>query len=83
MRRWESIMLGRDDKGNITTVRPVLDCSLSWIDEEEIVRFNSVLSQAPDMGLRPYVPHTTGPAGLFYKQRIEQFLARERSAASN
>ena len=83
IRRWESIMLGRDGKGNITTLRPVLDCSLSWIDEEEIVRFNSVLSQAPDMGLRPYVPHTTGPAGLFYKQRIEQFLARERSAASN
>jgi len=83
MRRWETTMLGRDEKGNITTVRPVLDCSLSWIDEEEIVRFNSVLSQAPNMGLRPYVPHTTGPAGLFYKQRIEQFLARERSAASN
>lgn len=82
MRRWETITLGRDDKGNITTVRPVLDYSLSWIDEEEVVRFNSVLSQAPNMGLRPYVPHTTGPAGLFYKQRIEQFLSRERSAAA-
>jgi hypothetical protein len=83
MRRWETPILGRDDKGNITTVRRLLDCSLSWIDEEEMVRFDSVLSQAPNMGLRPYVPHTTGPAGLFYKERIEQFLTKERSAASN
>ena len=82
MRRWETITLGRDDKGNITTMRPMLDFSLSWIDEEELVRFDSVLSQAPNMGLRPYVPHTTGPAGLFYKERIEQFLAKERSATS-
>lgn len=83
MRRWETTILGRDGNGNITTMRPVLDSSLSWIDEEETVRFDSVLSQAPDMGLRPYVPHTIGPAGFFYKERIEQFLSKERSAASN
>ncbi|MCP4341188.1 MAG: hypothetical protein GY799_20475, partial [Desulfobulbaceae bacterium] len=83
MRRWENIMLGRDDEGKITTIRPVLDYSLSWIDEEETVRFDSVLPQAPKMGFRPYVPHTTGPAGLFYQERIEQFLKKEGSAASN
>ena len=81
MRRWENIILGRDDQGNITTMRPVLDYFLSWIDEEETVRFDSVNSLAPNMGLRPYVPHTTGPAGLFYKERIEQFLSTERSSA--
>ena len=80
MRRWETPLLGRDDKGNITTMRPLLDFYLSWIDAEEDVRFDSVASQAPDMGLRPYTPHTTGPAGLFYKERIEQFLATERAA---
>jgi hypothetical protein len=82
MRRWETILLGRDNKGNITTMRPMLDCYLSWIDQDEIVRFDSVLSQAPNMGLRSYVPHTTGPAGFFYRERIEQFLEKERSAAS-
>ncbi len=83
MRRWETITLGRDDKGTITTMRPVLDCYLSWVDQDEVVRFDSVPSQAPDGGLRPYVPHTTGPAGFYYKERIEQFLAKERSGASN
>jgi hypothetical protein len=53
------------------------------MDEEEIVRFDSVRSQASDMGMRPYVPHTTGPAGFFYKEHIEQFLAKERSAAAD
>lgn len=82
MRRWETILLGRDDDGIITTMRPVLDYSLSWIDEDDNIRFDSIPSQAANMGLRSYVPHTTGPAGLFYKERIEQFLAREKSAAS-
>jgi hypothetical protein len=83
MRRWESVILGRGDDGKITTVRPILDYSLSWIDEEETVRFDSVPSQAPNMGFRPYAAHTIGPAGLFYQERLEQFLAKERSAASN
>ncbi len=82
-RRWENTILGRDAQGNITTMRPVLDYYLSWIDEEENVRFDSVHSDAPNMGMRPYVPHTTGPAGLFYKERIEQFLDKERSAVSD
>ncbi len=80
MRRWEVPVLGRDDQGNIATMRPILDYRLSWIDDEETVRFDSIPSKAPDMGLRPYVPHTTGPAGLFYRQRIDQFLATEGAA---
>jgi hypothetical protein len=83
MRRWETPMLGRGENGTITTMRPQLDYSLSWIDEEETVRFDSVQSQAKDSGIRPYVPHTTGPAGIFYKERILQFLAQERSAAES
>ncbi len=82
MRRWEYPVLGRDGKGRITTMRPLLDYFLSWIDEEENVRFDSVQSQAANMGMRPYVPHTIGPAGIFYQERIAQFLAKERSAAS-
>jgi hypothetical protein len=83
MRRWETPMLGRDENGAITTMRPQLDYSLSWIDEDETVRFDSVQSQTKNSGIRPYVPHTTGPAGIFYKERIQQFLARERSAAES
>jgi hypothetical protein len=80
MRRWETPILGRDENGTITTMRPQLDYFLSWIDEEETVRFDSVQSQAKKSGIRPYVPHTTGPAGIFYRERIQQFLAQERSA---
>lgn len=80
MRRWEEILLGRDDEGRISPMRPLLDYSLSWIDEEENVRFDSVPSSAPGGGMRPYVPHTTGPAGLFYQERLARFLAKERSA---
>jgi hypothetical protein len=83
MRRWETVVLGRDDNGTITTMRPVLDYFLSWIDEEETVRFDSVQSQAANQCLRPYVAHTTGPAGLFYQERIARFLAGERSAAAS
>ena len=80
MRRWEVPLLGRDKEGNIATMRPILDYRLSWIDEEENVRFDSVPAHSPDLGLRPYIPHTTGAAGLFYRQGIERFLATERAA---
>ncbi len=80
MRRWETVLLGRDNEGNIATMRPILDYKLSWIDEDENVRFDSISSKAPNMGFRSYVPHTTGPAGLFYQERIAQFLATERAA---
>jgi hypothetical protein len=82
MRRWEDIRLGRDDQGRISPMRPLLDYSLSWIDEDEDVRFDSVPSSAPNKGLRPYVPHTTGAAGLFYQERLTRFLAAERSGAA-
>ncbi len=82
MRRWEYPLLGRDEQGRITTMRPLLDYFLSWIDEEETVHFDSVHSQAADSGMRPYVPHTIGHAGIFYQERIAQFLAGEGSASS-
>jgi hypothetical protein len=76
-RRWENIILGRDDNGQITVLRPSLDYALSWMTEDEEVPFDAIQSQAKDHGLRPYTPHTTGSAGLFYEARIQQFLARE------
>jgi hypothetical protein len=81
MRRWEDILLGRDDQGRVTTMRPVLDFYLSWIDADERIRFDSEGAQAANQGLRPYMPHTTGPAGFFHRERLERFLAKERSSA--
>lgn len=78
VRRWETILLGRDQDGVITTVRPLLDYSLSWIDSEEQVHFDARASQASGNGVYPYTPHTTGKAGLFYMQRLRDFRLSEK-----
>jgi len=77
MRRWESIPFGRTENGRISVMRPELNISLSWIDENEDVRFDGVDATAANHGLRPYTPHTTGPAGIFYKERLRQFRATD------
>ncbi len=76
-RRWENIPIGRDQNGRLQVMRPLLDIYLSWIDEEEKVQFDSIKSGAINNGYTPYVPHTTGKAGIFYKNRIEEFLRLE------
>lgn len=78
MRRWEEPVLGRDADGTITTLRPLLDYLLSWVDSEGKIRFNSISAGDEKGGWRPYTPHTTGPAGIFYGKRIDQFLEKER-----
>ena len=78
MRRWESVQLGRDTSGRISVMRPVLDLHLSWIDEEHNVRFDAIQAQSADKGLQPYTPHTTGPAGIFYRQRLQDFYRSEK-----
>lgn len=77
-RRWESIPLGRDESARIRVLRPLLDLHLSWIDENEEVHFDAVQSGAEHDGMVPYVPHTTGKAGIFYKERIDNFLRSEK-----
>jgi hypothetical protein len=77
MRRWQPVLLGRDKNGTLTTVRPVLDYFLSWIDEDEEVRYDGLPAESEHHGLLPYTPHTTGPAGIFYKNRIRTFLENE------
>lgn len=78
MRRWETIVLGRTADGRVSVMRPQLDLSLSWIDEEENVRFDSFKATAGDNGMLPYTPHTTGPAGLFYEERLLEYRRTER-----
>ena len=79
-RRWEEVVVGRDENGKLQVMRPILDIHLSWIDEDEEVQFDSVSSSAKNNGWLPYIPHTTGKAGLFYRDRIEQFLRLEKAA---
>jgi hypothetical protein len=80
-RRWENVTIGRDSKGRLQVMRPLLNIYLSWVDEDEVVRFDSVQATAENNGFIPYIPHTTGKAGLFYKERIENFLQSEQAAA--
>jgi len=77
-RRWEKFILGRDTDNTITTLRPMLDFKLSWVEENEEIRFDSVSSAASNSGLLPYTPHTTGPAGMFYNERIRVFVQNEK-----
>jgi hypothetical protein len=77
-RRWEQVSVGRGKDGRLQVMRPLLDLYLSWIDEDEDVRFNSIPANVPDNGLVPYVPHTTGKAGLHYQERIRAFLDSEK-----
>ena len=80
-RRWGNVTIGRDEKGRLQVMRPLLNIYLSWIDEDEEVRFDSVRATAKNKGFTPYIPHTTGKAGLFYRERILNFLKSEQAAA--
>ncbi|KGO35183.1 hypothetical protein JT06_03910 [Desulfobulbus sp. Tol-SR] len=71
MRRWETIFLEKNEKGEISVVRPLLDYFLSWQDGNGLVHIDSHPSEAGNNGLHRYTPHTTGKAGLFYRQRLE------------
>ena len=73
-RRWEEVLLDEGDDGSVTTVRPILDLRLSWIDYDEVSRFDNVEPLGGVKRTRPYAPHTIGPAGLFYEARLRPYL---------
>ncbi|MFV0436593.1 MAG: hypothetical protein ACK5PS_04270 [Desulfopila sp.] len=75
IRRWEDMFIGQAADGRLAVMRPELRIVLSWIDADEDVRFDGVASTAARNGLLPYTPHTTGPAGIFYGERLQQFRA--------
>jgi hypothetical protein len=60
-------------------MRPILDLHLSWIDENHTVRFDAITALSDNKGLQPYVPHTTGHAGMFYRQRLQDFYQMENA----
>ncbi|WP_284154438.1 hypothetical protein [Desulfofustis limnaeus] len=78
-RRWERFQLTRDKSGRITPGRPIVDLRLSWIDGDENVRFDNLQPVPEQPTLLPYAPHTVGPAGLFYEERLRRFEIDELS----
>lgn len=79
-RRWENPPLGRDTSGTIQILRPVLDISLSWVNRDREVVYDSARPPAHAKGMVPYTPHTTGKAGIFYEQKISEFLQAEKQS---
>ncbi len=71
-RRWEDMVIARDSDGIIKVFRPILDLRLSMVDEDDEVLFDNI--KGVDNGYRAYIPHTTGPAGLFYANRFSHLL---------
>ena len=71
-RRWEQMIIQKDTDGVIKVFRPILDLHLSMVEADGLVPFDSVSGQGS--GLRPYTPHTTGHAGLFYLDRFKHLL---------
>jgi hypothetical protein len=71
-RRWEELIIKRDNDGIIKVFRPILDLRISAVAEDGQVLFDNL--QGNNNGLLPYTPHTTGPAGLFYEQRFIHLL---------
>ncbi len=71
-RRWEQMLIERDQDGIVKVFRPIVDLHLSMVDEDGEVRFDSISGQGS--GKLPYVPHTTGHAGLLYLDRFQHLL---------
>ena len=72
-RRWENMLIEKDTDGIIKVFRPVLDLRLSMVEADGQVIFDNI--KGAGTGLRPYTPHTTGHAGLFYLDRFKHLLS--------
>lgn len=72
LRRWEFPIVCKDSEGVLQICRPLLDLSLTWVNDEGDVLFdNARPNKGPAKGLLPYTPHTIGKAGPFYKERLK------------
>jgi hypothetical protein len=69
-RRWEELPIAMDTDGMIKVFRPILDLCLSMLTADNITGHTPVM--------RPYTPHTTGHAGVFYQDRFRHLLLPNR-----
>lgn len=69
LRRWEPVFCP-DGEGRLQVCRPLLDLHLSYVNQDGEVIFDSISPITETRKLLPYTPHTVGPAGAFYQQRL-------------
>lgn len=72
-RRWEQMIIEKDTDGVIKVFRPILDLHLSMVDRKGKAIFDNQSGQGRTR--LPYVPHTTGSAGMFYQHRFQHLLS--------
>jgi hypothetical protein len=72
-RRWETLEYISDDDGVVHVSRPLLDLHLSWVDSNEITRFDNFRPFETEAVKRPYPPHTIGHADAFFMQKLSPF----------
>ncbi|OAG27359.1 cytochrome c3 family protein [Thermodesulfatator autotrophicus] len=81
-RRFETLPLGRDEKGKISIMRPLLDLHLSFVNEDDEVVFDDLtpfaVKRNPQKAYLPYSPHTIGRGDSFRAQKILEMLHEDR-----
>lgn len=76
-RRWDRIPLALSQNGIVEVTRPALSLFVSWIDNDETVHYDTIFPSRGNEVFLPYTPHTTGPAGLFYEERLRNFFGQD------
>ncbi len=77
-RRWRPIIVRRDVDGILKVFRPILDLHLTAVDSDGRVLFDDLTGNGD--GFLPYTPHTTGPAGIFYRNRFNHLLEPQKKS---
>ena len=80
-RRWEEMITARDKDGVIKVFRPILNLRLSMVNQDQELIFDNLTGTTS--GLLPYTPHTTGPAGFFYRDRFVHHLKKQKNNKNN
>jgi len=78
LRRWEEIETCRDAAGILQVCRSLHNLHLTYVNGDGDLLFDSIGMSNETPGKIPYVPHTTGKAGPFFQNRIQQINSRQR-----
>lgn len=70
LRRWEDINTCVDRHGILQVCRPILDLHLSYTGGDGEILFDGITPGKGISAMMPYTPHTTGKAGRWYQQRL-------------
>ncbi|NOX25687.1 MAG: hypothetical protein GXP59_06170 [Deltaproteobacteria bacterium] len=81
LRRWEPVRICRDSNNILQVCRPIMDLYLSYTDTKGKVIFANITPAKKYARFRPYTPHTTGRAGIFFRQRLHQNLYKGHNSS--